>query len=53
MKQRICIVMILVISIMLQGCGRSSKHSGSQPWKELGVTKKQYEETYNRIKYGG
>ena len=49
------LVLCLIMSSSLGSCGRSSsrKSSSSQPWKELGVSKSQYMEIYNKYKYGG
>lgn len=45
------IVMIFVICITMSSCsGGPSKKSN--PWDELGVSKKEYERTYNHYKYG-
>jgi len=35
----------------ITGGGRSSKPSG-KPWRELGVSEREYMEIYNKIKYG-
>ena len=52
MKRIICIIMVFVMIIMLQGCGGGSSSSSKQPWKELGVSQREYEKVYNMIKYG-
>ena len=49
------IIILIFISLGIYTCAASSE-SGSKgsnaPWRELGVSKSQYEDVYNRIKYG-
>ena len=49
------LVLCLIMSSSLGSCGSSSsrKSSSSQPWRELGVSKSEYMEIYNKYKYGG
>lgn len=45
----VLLVVLIIASAMDSGSGNAS---GNQPWKELGVSKKEYMEIYNKFKYG-
>ena len=54
-KRKIVLYVILIIFLLF--CGMMSKSGGSgssskEPWKELGVSKKEYMDVYNHYKYG-
>lgn len=48
----IFLVIILIVASSVGGGGGSKSQSGDKPWKELGVSEREYWEIYNIIKFG-
>lgn len=51
MKKILTLVMTAVLALMLlSGC--SDSDNSNKPWKELGVSEREYMEVYNYFRYG-
>jgi len=46
------IIIIVIFFTMCSGGGSSSSSYRDEPWRELGVTEKEYNQIYNYYKYG-
>lgn len=51
-KGIILAVILAVVLIIASSVSGGSSSSSSKPWKELGVSEREYMEIYNKIKYG-
>ena len=47
----IILIIVLMMSNGITG-GKSSSSSSDKPWKDLGVSEREYMEIYNHFKYG-
>lgn len=48
----LAVILVIVLIVVSSVTGGSGSSSSSKPWRELGVSEKEYMEIYNKYKYG-